>query len=98
MVVGTERLSLWEMVLREARAVSVWATMSFLFRIFVGAVVHMASDREDCMTESSVCESTSIPKGMKPVLRFVAGWILTIAAPHKTKRNMAPGFVYGSPW
>ena len=95
-MLGTERMSLWELVLREARSVSVWATMSFLFRIFVCRLVHMASYQKDCMAEN-VCESSNIPKGLNQVLCFVAGRILAIA-PCKTKLNMAPGFVYASPW
>jgi hypothetical protein len=73
----------WAIVCREARAVSIWALMSPLLRLsFAPLISHACVSGDTCASSN---------------LSVVARWLLGLF-PRSVARDMAPGFMFASPW
>ena len=83
---GLNKHEIWNLVTREARAVSVWALIAPLIRLLLEPLISLA-----CVeTDGETCPSSSN-------ISALAGWLLSVF-PRAVAKNLAPGFVFASAW
>lgn len=87
---------IWNLLIQEARAVSLWSCVSIMLRLALIFLSALASYRDDKSVMMRWFGVDLVQEEFMVACSVLAGWILCLV-PSKVLTQQAPGFVFSNP-